>query len=75
MTTTVEVEQQKTDDFDNNPLRPFLFALKAPKYKRQYPKRLKVFFDFEFDKKITLLEQAKLFIEKATTTTTTNNEK
>ena len=29
-----------------NPLEMFMYALKAPESKRQYPKRLKVFFDF-----------------------------
>jgi hypothetical protein len=29
-----------------NPLAMFLYALKAPESKRQYPKRLKVFLDF-----------------------------
>ncbi|HXT83236.1 MAG TPA: hypothetical protein VN704_02725 [Verrucomicrobiae bacterium] len=31
---------------DSNPLTNFLFALKAPETKRQYPKRLEVFLDF-----------------------------
>ncbi len=29
-----------------NPLEQFIFALRAPETKRQYPKRLKVFMDF-----------------------------
>lgn len=29
-----------------NPLQMFMYALKAPESKRQYPKRLKVFLDF-----------------------------
>lgn len=29
-----------------NPLEMFMYALKAPESKRQYPKRLKVFLDF-----------------------------
>lgn len=29
-----------------NPLEMFMYALKAPDSKRQYPKRLKLFFDF-----------------------------
>jgi hypothetical protein len=29
-----------------NPLEMFMYALKAPESKRQYPKWLKVFFDF-----------------------------
>jgi hypothetical protein len=31
---------------DNDPVANFLFALKAPESKRQYPKRLEVFLDF-----------------------------
>ena len=30
----------------DNPLEVFMYALKDPESKRQYPKRLKVFFDF-----------------------------
>ena len=29
-----------------NPLAMFMYALRAPESKRQYPKRLKVFLDF-----------------------------
>ena len=47
-----------------NPLKPFLFALKSLESKRQYPKRLKVFFDYGLDKKLSLDVQAKIFIEK-----------
>ena len=31
---------------DNNAIDNFLYALKAPETKRQYPRRLKVFLDF-----------------------------
>lgn len=64
------IQGQQDTDFnydDCNPLQPFLFALKAPESKRQYPKRLKVFFDYGFDKKLTLTDQAKQFIEKYNT--------
>ena len=30
----------------DNPLQMFLYALRAPESKRQYPKRLKVFLDY-----------------------------
>ena len=43
-----------------NPLSQFLYALKAPETKRQWPNRLKVVFDFEFPG--TLDEQAKHFM-------------
>jgi hypothetical protein len=43
----------------------FLFALKSPESKRQYPRRFKVFFDFDRDKSLPLEEQANLFKKKA----------
>jgi hypothetical protein len=37
-----------------NPLEMFMYALKAPESKRQYPKRLKVFFEFlRFNNELT----------------------
>ena len=33
-------------DVENNAIDKFLYALKAPETKRQYPRRLKVFLDF-----------------------------
>jgi len=49
----------------HNSISNFLFALKAPESKRQYPKRLKLFFDFGLDKNLVLEEQADLFLEEA----------
>lgn len=47
-----------------DPLSIFLYALKAPETKRQYPRRLKVFLDFlKLDG--TLEQQSKEFLEKA----------
>ncbi|MDP8941019.1 MAG: hypothetical protein M3M84_00580 [Thermoproteota archaeon] len=47
-----------------DPLSVFLYALKAPETKRQYPRRLKVFLDFlKLDG--TLEEQSKEFLERA----------
>lgn len=40
------VEHDLTTKYDDNPLTLFLSMLNAPESKRQYPKRLKVFFDF-----------------------------
>ena len=39
-------------------LNSFLFALKTTETKRQYSRNLKLFFDFGFDSKLTLDEQA-----------------
>jgi hypothetical protein len=33
-------------DYDDDPLQQFVYALRAPETKRQYPRRLKVFMDF-----------------------------
>jgi hypothetical protein len=60
----IEQQQEKENFDDTHPLKPFLFALKSLESKRQYPKRLKVFFDYGLDKKLSLDEQAKIFIEK-----------
>ena len=60
----IKQQQEKENFNDNNPHKPFLFALKSLESKRQYPKRLKVFFDYSLDKKLSLDEQAKIFIEK-----------
>jgi hypothetical protein len=49
---------------EDHPLSVFLYALKAPETKRQYPRRLKVFLDFlKLDG--TLEQQSKEFLEKA----------
>jgi hypothetical protein len=49
---------------ESHPLSIFLYALKAPETKRQYPRRLKVFLDFlKLDG--TLKQQSKEFLEKA----------
>jgi hypothetical protein len=49
---------------EDHPLSIFLYALKAPETKRQYPRRLKVFLDFlKLDG--TLEQQSKEFLEKA----------
>ena len=48
----------------SQPLENFLYALKARETKRQYPKRLKVFFDYLFPA-LYLQEQPILYVEKA----------
>ena len=47
-----------------DPLSMFLYALKAPETKRQYPRRFKVFLDF-LKLEGTFEEQAKQFLVKA----------
>ena len=49
---------------EEDPLSVFLYALKAPETKRQYPRRLKVFLDF-LKPDGTLEQQSKEFLEKA----------
>jgi hypothetical protein len=44
----------------------FLYALKAPESKRQYPRRFKMFLDY-LNLKGTIQEQAKQFLVKART--------
>jgi hypothetical protein len=52
------------DEEEDHPLSVFLYALKAPETKRQYPRRLKVFLDF-LNLDGTLEQQSKEFLEKA----------
>src|SRR5438128_981403 len=47
-----------------DPISVFLYALKAPETKRQYPSRLKVFLDY-LKLEGTLEQQAKEFLSKA----------
>jgi hypothetical protein len=55
---------QYDDEEEGHPLSVFLYALKAPETRRQYPGRLKVFLDFlKLDG--TLEQQSKEFLEKA----------
>jgi hypothetical protein len=49
-----------------DPLAMFLYALKAPETKRQYPRRFKVFLDF-LHLEGTFEEQIKQFLIKART--------
>ena len=65
----IEEEQQlqqrsQLERQEEDALAVFLYALKAPETKRQWPRRLKTFFDF-FDFKGTLKEQATSFLNKA----------
>ncbi|HEX5978730.1 MAG TPA: hypothetical protein VFY68_15720 [Nitrososphaeraceae archaeon] len=49
---------------NTDPLSIFLYALKAPESKRQYPRRFKMFLDY-LNLKGTIQEQAKQFLMKA----------
>jgi hypothetical protein len=51
---------------EQDPLPMFLYALKAPETKRQYPRRFKVFLDF-LNLESTFEEQTKQFLMKART--------
>ncbi len=46
---------------EQNPLTNFMYALKAPETKRQWPRRLKIVLDF-LQLEGTLEQQAKIFI-------------
>jgi hypothetical protein len=63
----------------DNPLEVFMYALKAPESKRQYPKRLKIFFDFlTFKNELTdsdLKNQCMEFITKSQTDSKWANNK
>jgi hypothetical protein len=67
--STVEEIKDNNDDDDSlvniNPLDNFLFVLKAEDTKKQYPKRLKIFFDFGLDPSLTLEQQAQIFYNKS----------
>ena len=46
MHTSLNLENSEYNNNNINPITNFLFALKAPETKRQYPRRLEVFLDF-----------------------------
>jgi hypothetical protein len=54
----------KDGEHEEDPLSIFLYALKAPESKRQYPKILKVFLDY-IQMGGSLREQASEFLAKA----------
>jgi hypothetical protein len=51
--------------YEQDPLSVFLYALKAPETKRQYPQRLKVFIDYLGIEGKTLEEQCRNLLIKA----------
>jgi hypothetical protein len=57
---TAEEKHHQQEEYQD-PLSVFIYALKAPETKRQWPRRLKVFFDF-LQLKEPIEEQAKQFL-------------
>jgi hypothetical protein len=57
-------DKEANDDKQDDPLSVFLYALKAPETRRQYPRRAKVFFDF-LKLEEPLERQARDFLSKA----------
>jgi hypothetical protein len=45
-------------------MNDFIFALKSSESKKQYPKRLKIFFDFGLNLSLTLEQEAQIFYQK-----------
>jgi hypothetical protein len=59
------LEQQKREE-DEDPLAFFMYALKAPETKRQWPRRLKIFLDFlKMEGGTSLEEESRKFLRKA----------
>lgn len=46
MSNLSAIQTQEQEQEQENPMEVFLYALRAPESKRQYPKRLKMLFDF-----------------------------
>ncbi|MGD1838292.1 MAG: hypothetical protein ACPKPY_09595 [Nitrososphaeraceae archaeon] len=61
---TLEVLETK-EEISDSPVENFLFALKAQETKRQYPKRLKIFFDWGLNHKLSLEEQSLIFYKNS----------
>ena len=57
-------KENEVDDLDN-PLQNFMFVLKAHGTRQKYPSRLKCFFDFGIDPKLSLEEQSQIFVRKS----------
>ena len=63
MVASIQIEDIETINISiaSTPLDSFLYALRAKETLRQYPKRLKIFFNCGLDSKLSLTEQANLF--------------
>jgi integrase len=64
LTQLEEKKEANDDNEEDNPLLVFLYALRAPETRRQYPRRAKVFFDF-LKLEEPLEKQARDFLLKA----------
>ncbi|MFY9872310.1 MAG: hypothetical protein WAK17_21585, partial [Candidatus Nitrosopolaris sp.] len=61
---SISVKEQMALIEEQDPLTNFMYALKAPETKRQWPRRLKILLDF-LHLEGTLKQQAKLFATEA----------
>jgi hypothetical protein len=62
-----QIQDSETIGFLNSydPLDAFMFTLRAKETIRQYPKRLKIFFDSGLDSSLSLKEQSLIFYNKS----------
>jgi hypothetical protein len=54
--TDEEVNVEKEEEQQEDPITNFMYALKAPETRRQWPRRLKIVFDF-LDMSSNILEE------------------
>ena len=64
------LKQEQQEEEEEDPMANFIYALKAAGTKRQWPRRLKIFFDFLDLSSDVLEEQAREFVKN-----TRNNPK
>ena len=69
--TSFQIDESESTGIANaqSPLESFMYGLRAKETIRQYPKRLKIFFDCGIDCTLTLEEQANLFYKNPLKTT------
>lgn len=65
--TSFQIEDIETNSISTShtPLESFMYALRAKETIRQYPKRLKLFFDCRLDSKLSLDEQTNIFYKNS----------
>jgi hypothetical protein len=60
------IEEQQQQQQNEDPMLAFTYALRAAETRRQWPKRLKIFFDFlNLEDAVSVEQQAKQFVIKA----------